>query len=382
MSLRDMLVSAAQKYYTDGTSEMTDEEFDAGLKKLAEENPNDPIITAVGHGYSIDLDSTDGEKVPHKYQAGSLPKCYDFNTFQKGFKDTYAAKVCALKFDGISVVLYYDKGELSRAVTRGDGFTGIDITSKILTIKPEWKKIPDYSFSGVIRGEILMRTGKFEEYKAAHPDAKNPRNTTAGLINGKYISDEDLRYLDIILYTIIGGVGATADIFRIYTSTLWWLAQNFGKESVAEHSMLLPSTEENFVSIMKQLCEQFKQDFPYDGIVITNWHLRYDEVTFGVTYESIAFKFEAESAETVVKAVEWNLSKTKYLVPKINVEPISLSGTTVQYATGFNAEFIYKYKIKPGKRVIMLKSNEIIPIVTKVFDEETNEWIGCSERYQ
>lgn len=382
MSLRDMLIEASQKYYTDGTSTMTDAEFDAGLKKLAEENPDDPIITAVGHGYEVDLDTTPGEKVKHQFYVGSLEKCYDYDSFMHAMKHVQDS-VEALKYDGISVVLYYVHGALSRGVTRGKDNIGIDITSKVLAIRPEWSKIKD-DFTGAVRGEILMRKSRFDDYVTTHSEAKNPRNTTAGLINGKYITEDDLKYLDIVLYTLMGGYGSIPqDTFHFYTSALSWLRSQFGEASVAKYKFYVPQPASEFCKHMTKVVEEFAEDFPYDGVVITNNILSYNLAAKNeVTYQSIAFKFEAESTETVVKGVEWNLSKTKYLIPRINVEPVELSGTTVQYATGYNADFIYKYKIKPGTKVTMLKSNEIIPIVTKVFDEQSNEWVNCSERYQ
>ncbi len=389
MSLRDLLIDASQKYYTDGSSPMSDAEFDAGMKQLAKENPDDPILTAVGHGYEVELDNTPGEKFHHLFDVGSITKCYDLKSFDKlNIDDGSSCCYASLKYDGISVVLYYKDGRLEHAVTRGKDNIGIDITSKVTYIHPEWYFLSDVSeyqaFTGAVRGEILMRKDRFQDYLASYPEAKNPRNTTAGLINGKEVSSQ-LKYLDIILYRLVGTTSTSGRSYS-YSEGIDIISKIFGEANTAKIVKLPESYKTRFEQIMGDLVKELSEQFPYDGIVITNdasepmYHpdCEYAEMV----NKCAAFKFEAESCETVVKEVVWTLSKSKYLVPRINVEPISLSGTNVQFATGFNAEFIYKYKICPGKRVMMLKSNEIIPIVIKVFDEESDTWINCSERYQ
>ncbi|MDE5649145.1 MAG: hypothetical protein K2I33_04505 [Oscillospiraceae bacterium] len=116
---------------------------------------------------------------------GSLEKCRTWDEIKSQFKNTEVD--ISLKLDGISVVLYYNEGKLYQALTRGDGETGIDITDKIHIILKGNRYI-DTSFTGAIRGEIVMAFDNFSKFKELHPEAKNPRNSVAGIINGKEIS--------------------------------------------------------------------------------------------------------------------------------------------------------------------------------------------------
>ena len=178
--LQKRIQEASQKYYTDGTSNVSDAEFDKMLEQLRKEDPDSPLL-GVGHGYDINKDSTVGERVKHKYGvAGSLDKCHSWEEIPKGFissiSDYYQV---SLKIDGLSVVLYYREGKLVQALTRGGGEAGIDITPKVALILKENIMLKDETFTGAVRGEIVMSYNAFERYQADHADAKNPRNTAA-----------------------------------------------------------------------------------------------------------------------------------------------------------------------------------------------------------
>lgn len=199
--LKNILVDAAQAYYTDGKSNLNDSQFDAAVNAINQMETSD-VVDKIGWGYDVNRDTTPGEKCFHKYgTVGSLGKCRHIDEVKNSIK---ASNTCvfSLKLDGISVVLYYQKGQLTQALTRGDGTIGIDITAKVNMIDPTLSNI-DVKFSGAIRGEILMTNTKFKSFNELHPEAKNPRNTTAGLINAKETSS-DLKFLDIIVYTMIG----------------------------------------------------------------------------------------------------------------------------------------------------------------------------------
>ena len=190
---------AAQQYYSDGTSPYTDEEFDEMVDELRRINPDSELFR-VGWGYSLDLDRTPGQKFKHKYgKAGSLDKCHSWS--ELSWMIQHGPVDLSLKLDGISVVLYYVEGYLVRALTRGDGITGIDITEKVSKIFPS--NCRGIKFTGAVRGEILMSYDNFENFQKVHPEAKNPRNSTAGIIGANEITD-DINYLSIIVYTIVG----------------------------------------------------------------------------------------------------------------------------------------------------------------------------------
>lgn len=360
--LQDKLIKAAQAYYTDGTSEMTDEEFDKGLEELKKEDPTNPIITQVGHGYDVNKDTT-GRKVKHRYFAGSLSKCHNWQEFPKDFKQNRGeAFGLSVKLDGLSSVMYYEKGELVQALSRGDGQVGIDITEKVKKIEPDFISISDKTFTGAVRGEILMKDSRFADFKKIHPDATNSRNSATGLINGKYIEDSDLKFLNIFVYTVIGNEDPTCKWVENYKDMMRWLDHQFHGHMVrwairSIHEMLFEDTMRNFN-------DEFVYDLPCDGIVITRPIIHHEGND--VKYDAVAFKFEAQSDTTEVVDIEWSLTKTKYLVPRVKVKPVFLSGANIQYATGFNAQFIVDSGLGRGAVIQIMRSGEVIPYIKKV----------------
>lgn len=360
--LEKKIVDAAQAYYTDGSSELTDEEFDNLVEQLRVENPESPLLKKTGWGYSVGADSTPGMKYKHKYGiAGSLDKCRTWEEVKPIFRNQFVD--ISLKLDGISVLLYYRDGKLYQALTRGDGEVGIDITDKIKCIKSVPDDI-DSQFTGAIRGEIVMSFDNFEKFKKIHSEAKNPRNTAAGLINGKEITEE-ITLLDVVVYSIVGCENNYANykFMRIDNVRSWlnvwfrYLAPN------TEIKMIESVIAEDFPRIK----DRWADVWPSDGLVITYSELSFDSDS--IMQQSQAFKFKAETAQTKVLEVEWNMSKTGYAVPKVRIKPIFLSGTTVQYCTGYNAKYIKDNNIAVGSIVEIEKHGEIIPTINKVIAE-------------
>lgn len=360
--LTKQIMEASQKYYSGEDSGVDDATFDKMLDKLKEEDPDSPLLAATGHGYDVNRDSTPGAKVKHKYgNIGSLDKGHDFKECASKLIDD---RVCAsLKLDGISVVLYYKEGHMYQALTRGSNNIGIDITEFASYILKDDVDIEDKKFTGAVRGEVVMSNENFEQFKIIHPEAKNARNSTAGLKNSNKITS-DLDYLDIVVYTVVG-VEHASDIMITtrYNCMIDWLDSNF-QNVVPNYNISIK--EDSFFDTMCKLADTWYNVYPADGIVLTDKYLNYADNE--VKYNAIAFKFKAESAVTDVLDVEWNLSKTKYLVPRIHMNTVSLSGTNVSYCTGHNAKFILDNKIGIGASVEIYKSGEIIPYLDKVIE--------------
>lgn len=354
------LKEASQEYYTTGKSPISDTAFDLAQDLLKKQNPDAPEVTAVGWGYEVARDSTPGEKVTHKYGlVGSLGKAYSWAEIDSNFKG--AMVDCSLKLDGISIVLYYEDGVLVRAVTRGDGVTGIDVTIKIVRIlKPSEQKLADRTFTGAVRGEVLMYNKQWEEFKKLHPEAKNSRNSTAGLINAAEVS-EDLKFLNVVVYKIVGS--AKKPPMSMPTMNTW-LAQNF--THTAPHCMGNNFTERE-CDHMKDLCGTLNGGMlPVDGMVMKMCYLEWNEVTGEVVYQEQAFKFAAEVAVTEVEDIEWNLTKNRLLMPRVKLQTVHISGTDVSWATGYNAEYIAKNHIGAGAIVSVEKHGEIIPNINEI----------------
>lgn len=365
LGLSAEIKDAAQKYYEDGSSPLTDLEFDAKVDELRELDP-DADVLSVGWGYDINADSTPGEKVAHRYGVvGSLDKCHNWKELGPDFQ--WRSLAASLKLDGISIALYYRDGKLQQALTRGDGAIGIDITSKALKIEPGLKQLKsDKKFTGAVRGEIVMAFADFNAYAKLHLEAKNPRNTTAGLINAKEVSD-DLKYLSIQVYTVIGDENNDAQFNRVNTMVSWLRAQF---PAVAPYKTLKELKSTELLDTMDALKDDWYGTYPADGIVLNQ--LGTSREGNNIAYIAKAFKFKAESKVTEVVDVEWSLSKTHYLIPRVHVAPVELSGTTVEYCTGFNAQYIRDNSIGSGAKVEITKSGEIIPYILGVVEPSTS----------
>ena len=372
-NLEKAIKDASQKYYTEGTSPYSDQEFDSMLDSLKQQNPESELLTAVGHGYDVDeyVSKTGKKKVKHKYGiVGSLEKAYSWEDLRGTFKDRYVD--VSLKLDGLSVVLYYQDGIFYQALTRGVNGYGIDITDKVKHILHSTEqRLEDDSFTGAVRGEIIMTDNRFEDFKRyVDTEAKNSRNSTAGIINGKDVDVRLLQYLRIVVYSVIGV--ESIDLERKQSNTIddiiemrYWLENNFS--SVVPFEDVTLSIDTYYEDLESKLGSLTNRSYyyPYDGLVLTA--SVYTENN-QVIYVSQAFKFSAESGETTVKGVEWNLTKTRYLMPKINVEPLFLSGTNVENATGYNAKYIQDNRIGVGTKLRISKHGEIIPNVDEIIE--------------
>lgn len=364
--MQNMIKDASQKYYSTGRSDLTDAEFDSLLEKEKQQNPNSELLK-IGHGYDVDEDTTYGEKVDHRYGVvGSLPKCKIYKEFISIFKNVKVDTIVAsTKLDGLSIVLYFENGKFTQAVTRGNGYQGIDVTDKIKYIT-KLDSIVDSSFTGGIRGEAVMSYSNFEKFKNIHPEAKNSRNSTAGLMNNKEITS-DLDFVDIVFYTIVGSENRK---FNSYTDILLYLETQLENQKIVKYTQLCLKDLSNDIQLtdsMDRLKDNWYGDYPYDGIVNCA-DIIIDHTDGSIMYIANAFKFKAESKETIVTDVEWNLSKTGYLIPRVHFEPIELSGATIQYCAGHNALNIKELNIGKGARIQITRSNEVIPYLEEILE--------------
>lgn len=368
--LENELMSSSQLYYT-GASPYTDAEWDKMFDELTLLCPESPVLSKTGWGYDVFKDPTPGEKYEHKYgEAGSLKKAYTLTEMDKEFKDPLNNNMqISLKLDGLSVVLYYYRGKLIRALTRGDGHIGIDITTKIKVIMGTDRLHMDTEFTGAVRGEILMDNESWKKFHELIPESKNSRNSTAGLISMDTLKPYLLRYLKVVVYTVVGDESLKTHHVDMYDTRLdlrhwdFWLHQNF--------DYVVPSLEVTFpdsidkIRTYKDLLN-VKNTYPIDGVVFKRMNLIGDPETGGISYIAQAFKFDSEVARSEVVEVEWNLTKTRYLMPKVRIRPVQLAGTTVQYCTGYNAKYILDNGVGVGSIVEVEKHGEIIPNINKV----------------
>lgn len=385
--LETMIKQASQKYYSDGSSEYTDEEFDKMLTDLKNSNPESSLLSDVGHGYDVYDDTTFGERRKHDYgDIIGLDKCHNWKELKSDFKSNDAYFITP-KIDGMSIVCYFKHSELDHALTRGSktGDIGIDVTNKVRYIL-QYTNICKFTsdFTGAIRGEIVMSEEKFDQIKQKYPlgfDGKkafsNPRNTTAGIMNRKTNYESDLPYLTILFYYVVGQENDY--MFQqksecTYDYIMMWLSNNLNINNVVPMRVTKLSEdtfEETMIDCRDRLSFSnfYLDDYPTDGLVI-NSVAHYDKNTFEISYLAQAFKFPSEQCDAKVVDIRWNMSKNNLLIPVIQIEPVQLSGTQVEYVTGFNALYISNNAIHKGTIVTITKSGEIIPYILGVKNSE------------
>ncbi|WP_038565616.1 NAD-dependent DNA ligase LigA [Draconibacterium orientale] len=366
------------KYYVLAQPSISDFDFDMKLKELErlekQYDINDPNSPTQRVGSDL---SSDFQQVTHKYNMLSLSNAYsqeelkDFdNRIHKIIGTNDYEYVCELKFDGSSISLTYENGELVRAVTRGDGVKGDDVTNNVRTIQSVPLKLRgnDYPESFEIRGEILLPFNEFNRLnaaleKAGEPLLANPRNTAAGTLKMKNSSIVASRKLDAYLYYVLGeNLPEDGHYESLQKAREWGF-------KISEHTQLCKNIDEVFAFIEKWDSERFNLPVATDGIVI-KVNSRKLQNNLGVTAKSprwaIAYKFKAESVATILKSVSYQVGRTGAITPVANLEPVLIAGTIVKRASLHNADIISNLDLHIDDTVFVEKGGEIIPKITGV----------------
>lgn len=357
-NLENIIKSNAKAYYTTGTQNISDETFDAIVEKIESENPNSEVLTT-GWGYEVD----ENGKVKHIYgQIKGLKKAHNWDEILSilKVKELHNIDVSA-KLDGMSVVLYYKLGYLAKAITRGNGEYGRDITEKARLLIGD--SIDDKDFTGAVRGEIMMCPADFEQYKKeVCPEAENARNTAAGLINGEDTSN--YKYLKLFVYSLVADqIFQTESSYDAYIHNIdMWLYDNF------EHTtprVTLDLDKTDYKSELLALKQKWEEYLTIDGVVIsldslTAWS------TGEITADACAYKFEDETKISTIVGIEWISSKYGTYVPVALIEPVRLEGTTVKRVSLYNAQRVVDLGIEIGSVVAVCKRNQIIPYIKEV----------------
>ena len=374
--LTDILNKWAYEYYVLDAPTVSDKEYDAlydELKRLEAESgevyPDSPTKRVGGEpikGF---------EKHTHIRRLFSLDKSVSEEELRAFLTRTQKAAgrqidyTVEYKFDGLTVCLTYENGYFVRATTRGNGVEGEDVTAQVLTIKSFPLKI-SYTGTLEVRGEAVIRLSVLDEYnKTAAEPLKNARNAVAGAIRNLDPKVTENRRLDIYFYDVN------------YTSVGEELSQVQAHDFlVKEGFKVFPyfavcKTDEEVVSAVKEIEEQrHTLDVLTDGAVIKvdDTHVR-DEMGFTDKFPrwAMAYKFEAEEVTTIVKDVIWQVGRTGKLTPLALLEPVELGGATVSRATLNNYGDILRKQVKIGSRVLVRRSNEVIP-----------EILGATEHFE
>lgn len=371
-------------YYVLAQPTITDQEFDLRLKELAvleHQHPDllDPDSPTQKVGGEV---TKEFKTVQHKWPMLSLGNTYseqellDFDErVRKSIGENFEY-VCELKFDGLSMSITYENGKLLRAVTRGDGTKGDDVTANIRTIKriPKTLKPGDYPDLFEIRGEVFMHRAAFERLNTQRLENNevayaNPRNFASGTMKLQDSAEVARRPLDCFLYFVY------AD--KAVSDTHWdslQKAKQWGFH-VSEDSRKCTNITEVLAFIKEWDTKRFDLSYDIDGIVIkVNSYAQQSEL--GYTAKSprwaISYKFKAERVETVLKEVTYQVGRTGAVTPVANLEPVLLAGTTVKRATLHNANEIKRLELHQGDTVYVEKGGEIIPKIISVNLDKRN----------
>ncbi|MBS6238950.1 MAG: NAD-dependent DNA ligase LigA [Bacteroides sp.] len=374
-------------YYVLNAPEISDKEFDDMMRELQDmerEHPEYQDKTSPTMRVGSDLNKN-FTQVTHKYPMLSLGNTYSegevsdfYDRTQKALNEDF--EICAeLKYDGTSISLTYENGKLIRAVTRGDGEKGDDVTDNVKTIRT----IPlvlhgDYPKLFEIRGEILMPWEVFEELnreKEAREESlfANPRNAASGTLKLQNSAIVASRKLDAYLYYLLGEeLPCDGHYENLQKAAQWGF-------KISDHMKKCHSLQEVFDYIHYWDTERKNLPVATDGIVLKVNSLK-QQKNLGFTAKSprwaIAYKFQAERALTRLNKVTYQVGRTGAVTPVANLDPVQLSGTIVKRASLHNADIIEGLDLHVGDMVYIEKGGEIIPKITGVDKDARSMMVG------
>ncbi|MFA6813493.1 MAG: NAD-dependent DNA ligase LigA [Bacteroidaceae bacterium] len=386
--LRNELHRQNYNYYVLNTPEISDKEFDDKMHELQDLEKSHPEYydensPSVRVGSDISKEFT---QVRHKYPMLSLANTYSetdvtefYERIRKGLNEDFEI-CCELKFDGTSISLTYEDGRLIRAVTRGDGEKGDDVTNNVKTIKciPLVLTGNNYPASFEIRGEVLMPWVVFEELnseKEAREESlfANPRNAASGTLKLQNSSIVASRKLDSYLYYLLGeNLPHDGHFENLQEAAKWGF-------KISKNMKKCHTLSEIFEYIKYWDVERKNLPIATDGIVLKVNSIN-QQKNLGYTAKSprwaIAYKFQAERALTRLNKVTFQVGRTGAVTPVANLDPVQLSGTVVKRASLHNADIIKGLDLYIGDMVYVEKGGEIIPKITGVDKDSRNFMIN------
>ncbi|MFB6319219.1 NAD-dependent DNA ligase LigA [Saccharicrinis sp. FJH54] len=379
--LREQLNDYNYRYYVLNDPSVSDYQYDMMMKELQaleEAHPEFDDASSPTKRVGSDLNQS-FTSVKHTYPMLSLGNTYNENELadfdgrvQKALSDPYEY-VCELKFDGTSISLTYENGMLVRAVTRGDGEQGDDVTENVKTIRSIPLKLHgnDYPDEFEIRGEIVMPFKVFEAINRereenGEPQFANPRNSAAGSLKMQNSSEVAKRKLDGFFYYMPGdSVPFDGHYENLQKAKEWGF-------KISDHTQKCKTLDEVYDFIHTWDSKRHDLEFAIDGIVIKVNSIR-QQKQLGFTAKSprwaISYKFKAEMVKTQLLSVSFQVGRTGAVTPVANLEPVQLAGTTVKRASLHNADIIEGLDLRLNDVVFVEKGGEIIPKIVGVDKE-------------
>ena len=346
----NVLIEADKAFFNSGQPKLTDDIYDIIKDYIRKKYPKDAYLKRVG----ADVDN----KVVLPYYMGSQNKIKDSESEITKYKKKYPGPyLISDKLDGVSGMFVYE-GDNVKLYTRGNGREGQDISHlhKYISGFPKIKKQDKLA----VRGEFIISKDNWDILKKADDTLSNPRNTVSGAINSKILNKQLLKMIDFVAYTLV---------FPNLPNGLPELDKM--KFNVVNNTVV---DDISLAFLSKNLEVSRKNKYVIDGIVISDISKVY-EIALGKNPEhSFAFKsiHTLEQIEVIVKEVEWNISKDKYMKPIVKFDEILLDDVKIKQATGFNAGYIEKNNIGPGSRIVIIRSGNVIPHIQSVLTTSAN----------
>lgn len=345
----NILKKYSEAYYK-GNPLVSDAEFDALEDSLRQEDPNNPYFNSNREDYYY------GKKVPHIYEfIGSVDKIHSIA--ESKLCNNGDSLIVSAKLDGSSMTVYFNRGSVV-AATRGNGQVGQDITPYYQKIVEKYNISVPKDFTGAIRGEVILTNNNWEVFKARHPEAKSPRNSATGLLNGKQLT-EDVELLDFFCYDLVA-----SSISGDYLSII----SGFGFPVpplvlLGAHDVLTDEKATNFYKSWETI-------FPIDGIVIrkvTQPTFSPTQLVYKWTKVQEAYKLQSQIHLVEVADVTWQLGRTGKFTPVVQLKvPTEMSGALVTNITAHNAGMIRDKMIGKGAQITAMRSGEVIPTIVDV----------------
>ena len=375
LQLRDELHQHNYRYYVENAPVISDQEFDFLMHELQDlEGRHPELFDANSPTQRVGSDlGNEFETVVHTRPMLSLGNTYNreevtdfWQRVSEGLMGAPFQICCELKFDGLSISLHYEEGRLVRAVTRGDGVQGDDVTANVRTIRSIPLQLPkggDWPRQFEIRGEVLMPWSSFDRLNKEREEAgeqlfANPRNAASGTLKSKNSSTVAGRGLDAYLYYLLGeGIPGDGHYQNLEAARRWGF-------QISKNMKLVDTLEGVFQYIDYWDVERHNLPVATDGVVLKVNSLA-QQKSLGMTAKSprwaIAYKFKAEQAETTLRQVVYQVGRTGAVTPVANMDPVQLAGTQVRRATLHNADVMASLDLHVGDRVLVEKGGEIIP---------------------
>lgn len=349
--LEEKIFKARADYYNNQPT-ISDKVFDAWVDELRVLAPTSKAVTAIG----APVAPSEWKKAKHQIPMGSLNKVNTPEELTKWADDAGDKFLVTEKLDGLSIEVIYENGNLTQAITRGDGETGEDVTVNVVKMGGVQSKL-NSNFTGSLRGEIIMKKSIHQKYFA---DKANPRNAASGTC--KRLDGVGVEHLDIFFYQALGDIEFTTEqeqfiwlISAGLTTPNWCVIKEADK--VNEHWR-------NY-----QDKERAKLDYDIDGLVV-----RLDDLDKQLALGehdlrpkgAMAFKFDNETRESTIKEIVWQVGNSGRLTPVATIEPVVLVGATVTRASIYNIAYIEELGLDVGAKVLVARANDVIPRIEEL----------------